>query len=112
MRDNPEARERNVAIVGAGLIGRAWAAIFARAGWNVRLNDPHVPTTHKMRNYDLKMHSVPLSGPMLAKYDCVVVATDHAAYDWQMIADNAQLIIDSRNALRAVSGRRDHIVQG
>src|SRR5216683_2700074 len=35
--------ERNVAIVGAGLIGRAWAAIFARAGWNVRLIDPHVP---------------------------------------------------------------------
>jgi len=36
--------ERNVAIVGTGLIGRAWAAIFARAGWNVRLNDPHIPT--------------------------------------------------------------------
>jgi L-gulonate 3-dehydrogenase len=36
--------ERNVAIVGAGLIGRAWAAIFARAGWNVRLTDPNVPT--------------------------------------------------------------------
>src|ERR1700730_10091260 len=36
--------ERNVAIVGAGLIGRAWAVIFARAGWSVRLTDPHVPT--------------------------------------------------------------------
>jgi L-gulonate 3-dehydrogenase len=35
---------RNVAIVGVGLIGRAWAAIFARAGWNVRLTDPHAPT--------------------------------------------------------------------
>ena len=35
---------RQVAIVGTGLIGRAWAAIFARAGWNVRLTDPHVPT--------------------------------------------------------------------
>jgi 3-hydroxyacyl-CoA dehydrogenase len=36
--------ERNVAIVGVGLIGRAWAAIFARAGWNVRLTDAHAPT--------------------------------------------------------------------
>src|ERR1700712_2671381 len=36
--------DRNVAIVGSGLIGRAWAAIFARAGWNVRLTDPHQPT--------------------------------------------------------------------
>src|ERR1700749_3549745 len=38
------ANERNAAIVGAGLIGRAGAAIFARAGWNVRLTDPHVAT--------------------------------------------------------------------
>ncbi|HET7887476.1 MAG TPA: 3-hydroxyacyl-CoA dehydrogenase [Bradyrhizobium sp.] len=36
--------EPNVAIVGAGLIGRAWATIFARAGWNVRLTDPHIAT--------------------------------------------------------------------
>ena len=36
--------ERVVAIVGVGLIGRAWAAIFARAGWSVRLTDPHGPT--------------------------------------------------------------------
>lgn len=39
-----ETRNHQVAIVGAGLIGRAWAAIFARAGWNVRLTDPHEPT--------------------------------------------------------------------
>jgi L-gulonate 3-dehydrogenase len=37
-------QNRNVAIVGVGLIGRAWAVIFARAGWNVRITDPHVPT--------------------------------------------------------------------
>jgi L-gulonate 3-dehydrogenase len=39
-----ENTERNVAILGVGLVGRAWAAIFARAGWNVRISDPHVPT--------------------------------------------------------------------
>jgi 3-hydroxyacyl-CoA dehydrogenase len=33
-----------VAIVGVGLIGRAWSAIFARAGWQVRIFDPHGPT--------------------------------------------------------------------
>ncbi|MBA2548295.1 MAG: 3-hydroxyacyl-CoA dehydrogenase [Burkholderiaceae bacterium] len=31
--------KQNVAIVGAGLIGRAWAVVFARGGWNVRLYD-------------------------------------------------------------------------
>lgn len=39
-----EEYDRHVAIVGVGLIGRAWAAIFARAGWTVRLTDPHGPT--------------------------------------------------------------------
>ncbi|QUS40496.1 3-hydroxyacyl-CoA dehydrogenase [Tardiphaga alba] len=37
-------KDRHVGIVGVGLIGRAWAAIFARAGWTVRLTDPHRPT--------------------------------------------------------------------
>ncbi|HVF65140.1 MAG TPA: 3-hydroxyacyl-CoA dehydrogenase [Casimicrobiaceae bacterium] len=31
---------KTAAIVGAGLIGRAWAVVFSRAGWNVRLHDP------------------------------------------------------------------------
>jgi len=31
---------RTAAIVGAGLIGRAWAIVFARAGWTVRVWDP------------------------------------------------------------------------
>ncbi len=39
-----ETKNNTVAIVGVGLIGRAWAAIFARAGWSVRVTDPHGPT--------------------------------------------------------------------
>jgi UDP-N-acetyl-D-glucosamine dehydrogenase len=77
---------------------------------DVDYNDPHVPATHRMRNYDLQMKSVPLSGEMLGKYDCVIVATHHSAYDWQMISDHAKLIIDTRGALRNVTGRREHIV--
>jgi UDP-N-acetyl-D-glucosamine dehydrogenase len=80
-------------------------------GADVDYNDPHVPATHKMRNYDLQMTSVPLTKPSLAAYDCLVIATNHAAYDWQMIADAAPLIVDTRNALHAVTGRRDHIVK-
>lgn len=31
---------QRVAVMGAGLIGRAWALVFARAGWQVRVTDP------------------------------------------------------------------------
>jgi UDP-N-acetyl-D-glucosamine dehydrogenase len=79
-------------------------------GATVEYNDPHVPATHRMRNYDLQMRSVPLTPQSLSKYDCVIIATHHSAYDWQMIADHAKLIIDTRGATRNVSGKRDHIV--
>ena len=34
--------ENTIAVIGAGLIGRAWAMVFARAGWQVRLHDREV----------------------------------------------------------------------
>ena len=30
-------------IVGAGLIGRSWAHVFARGGWDVQVWDPDAP---------------------------------------------------------------------
>ena len=83
---------------------------FMHLGAAVEYNDPHVPATHKMRHHDLKMASVELNPERLASYDAIVVATHHAAYDWQSIADHAKLIIDTRNALGNVKGSRDHIV--
>jgi len=83
----------------------------AALGAKVDYNDPHVPRTHHMRHFgDLNMTSVELTAKSLASYDCVLIATHHAAYDWQMIADHAKLIVDSRGVMRHVAGRRDHIV--
>jgi len=79
-------------------------------GAKVDYNDPHVPATHKMRRHDLKMESVALTPSALRGYDCVLIATHHSAYDWQLVADNAQLIVDTRNAMKNVKGHRDHIV--
>jgi UDP-N-acetyl-D-glucosamine dehydrogenase len=80
-------------------------------GAEVDYHDPHVAATHKMRKHDLQMMSVELSPAKLKTYDAVLVATHHAAYNWQMIADHAGLIVDTRNALRNVKGKREHIVQ-
>src|SRR5687767_14753070 len=69
-------------------------------GAQVDYNDPHVPHTHKMRKHDLKMSSVRLAPETLASYDCVIIATNHAAYDWEMGADHAKLVVDTRNELK------------
>ena len=80
-------------------------------GAEVSYNDPHVASTHTMRRHDLRMRSIDLSPEVLRGFDCVLIATDHSAYDWQMIADHAPLVVDTRNAMNAVAGRRDHIVK-
>jgi UDP-N-acetyl-D-glucosamine dehydrogenase len=79
-------------------------------GAKVDYNDPHVPRTHRMRRYDLQMESVPLTPQTLASYDCVVISTHHSVYNWQEVADHAKLIVDTRNAMQGVQGRREHIV--
>lgn len=76
-----------------------------KLGAEVEYNDPHVPSTHSMRHWgDLGKKSVPLTAETLAAYDCVLVATNHSAYDWKLIAQHAKLIVDTRNAIGPAAG--------
>ena len=79
-------------------------------GAEVDYNDPHTAETPSVRRHDLKMRSVDLTPERLAGYDCVLISTNHSAYDYQMIADHAKLVVDTRNALKDVRGARDHVV--
>jgi UDP-N-acetyl-D-glucosamine dehydrogenase len=56
------------------------------------------------------MKSVPLDAESIKGYDCLLIATNHSAYDWQTVSDHAALIVDTRGAMRNVGGRREHIV--
>ena len=73
-------------------------------GASVDYHDPHVPATHSMRHYDVEKQSVELSVEAVAGYDAVVVATNHKAIDWPMVAEHAKLIVDTRNALDGHGG--------
>jgi len=83
----------------------------AELGAAVDYNDPHVPATQKMRRHNLRMTSVALSAETVAQYDCLIVATNHDAYDWPWLAEQAKLIVDTRGALRHVGGSKAHVVQ-
>ncbi len=78
-------------------------------GARVDYNDPYVPKTHKMRRYDLRMSSAPITEKNLRKYDCIVISTDHSIYDYNFIAKHSKLIVDTRNAMKEISdyGRRN-----
>lgn len=65
-------------------------------GADISYSDPHVPVFPKMREHHFDLCSAPLTLEALASYDCVVVATDHAAFDYDMIQQHAKLIVDTR----------------
>jgi UDP-N-acetyl-D-glucosamine dehydrogenase len=71
------------------------------AGAEVAYSDPHVPVFPKMREHKFDLSSVALTPETVAGFDAVVLTTDHAKFDYDMIRTNAQVIIDSRGVYRA-----------
>jgi UDP-N-acetyl-D-glucosamine dehydrogenase len=85
--------------------------ILLERGAEVDYNDPFVPELPSMRMYDIKRKSVDLTAENLSAYDCVLISTDHSAYDWKFIVDNARLVVDTRNATAEVREGREKIVK-
>jgi UDP-N-acetyl-D-glucosamine dehydrogenase len=86
--------------------------LLLKKGARVTYNDPHIPTLPTMRHYPhLRMTSQPLTAGYLAEQDCVLIATDHSAYNYPWIVEHAPLVIDSRNATRDVTAGREKIVK-
>ena len=77
----------------------------------VSYNDPHIPVLPSMRHYPhLKMASKELTADYLRLQDCLVIVTDHSAYDWAWVLEHSPLIIDTRNATRSMRGNYDKVI--
>jgi UDP-N-acetyl-D-glucosamine dehydrogenase len=66
--------------------------LLRNAGADVSYHDPHVPS---FEENGLALSSVPLDA---GAYDCVVIVTDHASVDYEQLVEEAQLVVDLRNA--------------
>jgi UDP-N-acetyl-D-glucosamine dehydrogenase len=85
--------------------------LLTERGADVDYNDPYFRALHKMRHYDFShKRSVDLTPEAIASYDCVLIATDHSSYDYELIVKNAKLVVDTRNATRHVQAGRERIV--
>ena len=63
-----------------------------------------------MRQHNLpEWESAALSAEFLAAQDCVLIATDHSAYDYDFIVRHAPLVVDTRNATKNVTADRQKI---
>ena len=69
----------------------------------IAYSDPHVPRFPPMRRYSFSLESQVINKEMLSNFDAVVVATNHDAFDYELIRRSASLIIDSRGVYREVT---------
>jgi len=76
--------------------------LLERRGAKISYTDPHVPS---MKLEDTQY----TSQDDFSHADCVVVVTDHSAFDYQALVEQAPLIVDTRNALKNVQS--DKIVR-
>jgi len=72
--------------------------LLQRLGGIVAYCDPHVPS---LRLDGLNLQSSPQESASEA--DCVVIVTDHKAFDYRALVERAPLIVDSRNALKGIA---------
>jgi UDP-N-acetyl-D-glucosamine dehydrogenase len=70
-------------------------------GAQVDYIDPYVPEVHAREwSGRVDVRAVEFSRGMLAHYDCVVIITDHKTIDYEALAAGADLVVDTRNAIK------------
>lgn len=71
-------------------------ALLQEKGAHVEYSDPHVPTFPQKRDYQFDLKSVSLTEESIKSFDCVILATDHDGFDYELLADQAKLLLDTR----------------
>src|SRR3954471_9697658 len=96
----------NAAIVGAGLIGRSWALVFARAGWDVRLTDPSAealaaaPDLIRQALDDLKTHGL-VDDPAAAAARVTPAASLAEVTEADLVQENGPETVEAKRAIFA-----------
>lgn len=86
--------------------------LLLKKGAKVTYNDPHIPELPPMRHYPhLHMSSSDLTTEYLAQQDCVLIATDHSAYNYDWIVEASNLVVDTRNATKNVKTGREKLIR-
>lgn len=74
--------------------------LLIKKGAKVEYSDPYIPELPKTRQYNFRKKSIELTKENIKSYDLIVVVTDHDKFDKELIFNNANLIVDTRNMFR------------
>lgn len=84
--------------------------LLEQGGAVLSYSDPHIPKLPAMRRFQLPpLTSQELTPRFLSSQDCVLIVTDHSAFDYAAIVRHARLVVDTRNATAGVLDGREKI---
>jgi len=72
-------------------------------GATVEYSDPHIPVFPKMRQHQFALSSVPVTPENIDRFDCVLLATDHDRFDYDVITSHARLLVDCRGRIASAT---------
>lgn len=76
-----------------------------KLGADVNFHDPYVAEIH-LEGSGEHMRGIPLGNEVVANADCVVIVTDHRNIDYGWVAEQAKLVVDTRNTTRELRDER------
>lgn len=71
----------------------------AKRGGDVSYCDPFIPETYPVRRHNFVLKSAELTKKSVRSYDAIIISTAHSEIDYELLANEAQLIVDTRNAM-------------
>lgn len=70
----------------------------------VSYHDPYLPVAPQVRRHSFDMKSIELTPETVAGFDAVLIVTNHSKVDYGLLADSAQLVVDTRDVMRPFAG--------
>jgi UDP-N-acetyl-D-glucosamine dehydrogenase len=87
--------------------------LLEQRGASCDVHDPYVPVIPSTREHPALAgrRSVPVDSPSVAKYDVVLIATDHDAVDYKALVSAAKLVVDTRNACARAGAANSNVIK-
>jgi UDP-N-acetyl-D-glucosamine dehydrogenase len=66
----------------------------------INYSDPYVPHFPRVRHHEFDLSSITITQEALRSYNCVILVTAHQDFNYELIANASNLIVDTCGAFR------------
>ena len=76
--------------------------LLIKMGAEIEYSDPFLPKSPKTRMFDFDLRSIDLTAKNIRSFDLILLATDHDDFDYELLLEESNLIVDTRNKFKKI----------